>query len=32
VVGEPVGYCLIKDVDNKFIKFSRLTPLEKNIF
>jgi tetratricopeptide (TPR) repeat protein len=24
VVGEPVGYCLIKDADNKFIEFSRL--------
>lgn len=22
VVGEPVGYCLIKDADNKFIEFS----------
>jgi hypothetical protein len=24
VVGEPIGYCLIKDADNKFIEFSRL--------
>jgi tetratricopeptide (TPR) repeat protein len=24
VVGEPVGYCLIKYIDNKFIEFSRL--------
>jgi hypothetical protein len=24
VVGEAVGYCLIKDADNKFIEFSRL--------
>ena len=24
VVGEPVGYCLIEDADNKFIEFSRL--------
>ena len=24
VVGEPVGYCLIKEADNRFIEFSRL--------
>ena len=32
VVGEPVGYCLIMDADNKFIEFSRLLSKEENIF
>jgi tetratricopeptide (TPR) repeat protein len=31
VVGEPVGYCLIKDADNKFIEFSRLSLKNENI-
>lgn len=26
VVGEPIGYCLLDETDNKFIKFSRLLP------